>query len=149
MKEKYVEIIKTNKDDSLLDTLHALQDMDGYITSEAIEVLAVEFDTTPAKIYECASFYSMIRLSPVNEVLIQVCRSAPCHVAGSAEVIQALEDELGIRMGESSPDGKYKLEYVECLGQCQDSPCIMINGLLHTGLNPEKSRNLIRKGGEA
>lgn len=147
MKEKYVEIIREYKRESLLDVLHALQEVDGYVTSEAIEELAEEFGSTPARIYESASFYSMIRFAPPSEVTIQICHSAPCHVAGAVEVIHALEDELGIRMGETTSDGKYKLEYVECLGQCQDSPCLLVNGILHTRIDPEKGRELVRKGG--
>ena len=147
MREKYVAIIRTTKQDSLLDSLLALQDADGYVTAEAIEVLAEEFESTPGRIYESASFYSMIRFAPPNAVTIQVCRSAPCHVAGAAEVIRVLEDALGVRMGEATSDGKYKLEFTECLGQCQDSPSLLINGSLHTQINAEKARELVKKGG--
>lgn len=147
MREKYVELISEYKHESLLNALHALQEADGYVTAEAIEVLAEEFCSTPAGIYDSASFYSMIRFAPANTVTIQICQSAPCHVAGAAEVIQALETALGIRMGEATADGRYKLEYTECLGQCQASPSLLINGGLHTGMNAEKVRELIGKGG--
>lgn len=146
MRKKYVEIIRECKQDGLLDALHALQEADGYVTPEAIDVLAEEFECSPARIYDSASFYSMIRFAPLNAVTIQVCRSAPCHVAGAAEVIRALEDSLGIRMGEASSDGKYKLEYTECLGQCQDSPCLLVNGILHAQLNAQKVRELVGRG---
>jgi len=147
VKNKYVELIKACKQESFLDALLALQETDGYVTAEAIEALAEEFGCTPAKIYDSASFYSMIRFAPPSAVTIQICRSAPCHVAGAAEVIQSLEDHLGIRMGEATSNGGYKLEYVECLGQCQASPSLLINGVLHSQLDAEKARELVQKGG--
>lgn len=143
MNLKYVDIIRANKEDGFLDTLHALQVEYDYVTSEAIEVLADEFGATPAKIYESASFYSMIRFAPQKTVTIQICRSAPCHVAGAGEVIKAMENELGIRMGETTSDGKIKLEFVECLGQCQESACLLINGILHTQIDAPKALELI------
>lgn len=146
MRMKYIEIIRKHKQDSFLDTLHALQDIDGYVTPEAMDTLAGEFGSTPAKIYETASFYSMIRFAPQPVTTIQICRSAPCHVAGAGEIIKDLENALGIRMGESTPDGKIKLEYVECLGQCQDSPSVLINGVLHTNTDAGKILELAGKG---
>ncbi len=147
VKENYLEIIKTSRPESLLDVLHVLQNVDGYVTSEAMEVLAGEFGCTPGRIYESASFYSLVRFTPPPEVTIQVCRSAPCHVAGMDKVIQALEDTLGIGMGETTPDNRYKLEYVECLGQCQDSPSLLVNKILYKQMNAEKVRDLVGKGG--
>jgi NADH-quinone oxidoreductase subunit E len=143
VKEKYAGIIKAYRQEGLLDALLALQEADGYVTAEAMEALAEELGSTPARIYDSASFYSMLRFSPPKAVTIQICQSAPCHVAGTAEVIQALEEALGIRMGEATADGKYKLEYTECLGQCQDSPCLLVNGSLHTRMNAEKARELV------
>lgn len=149
MTDKYMEIIETYKSEGLLEVLHALQGAEGYVSSEAIEILARESGSTPAKIYDTASFYSMFRFTQPSGVVIQICRSAPCHVAGSAEVIEALEDELGICMGESTPDGRFKLEYVECLGQCQDSPCLMVNNILHSQVDAGIARELVKKGGKA
>ena len=74
-----------------------------------------------------ASFYSY---SPPGrgQNIIRICESAPCHVAGANEVIAALEQELGIRVGETTSDGKFALEVAECVGQCQDTPVITVNG---------------------
>jgi NADH-quinone oxidoreductase subunit E len=145
--EKYVEVINAHKNESFLDALRALQAVDGYVTSEAIEVLAAEFGRSPASIYSSASFYAMIRFTPPAEVLIQICHNAPCHVAGTAEVVSALEDALNIRMGETTPDGKFQLEYGECIGQCQGSPCLLVNGVLHRQMNAQAARKLVAKEG--
>lgn len=147
MKERYREIISAAGPDTLLDALHAVQEAEGYVSAAALEVLAEEFAATPGRIYDSASFYSMIRLSPPHEVTVQICRSAPCHVAGTLEVIQVLEEALGIRMGEATADGRYKLEYTECFGQCQASPCLLINGSLHREVNAAKALELLGKGG--
>lgn len=146
MNARYSEIIREHQSSSFLDTLHAFQEVDGYITTEAMEALADAYDSTPSRIYETASFYSMIRFTPQPDVTIQICRSAPCHVAGSAAVIEALEKTLGIRMGETTADNSFRLEYVECLGQCQESPALLVNGELHKNLTPETAVALVREG---
>jgi NADH-quinone oxidoreductase subunit E len=70
--------------------------------------------------------------------VIRVCESAPCHVAGADDVIAALEKELGISMGETTEDGKFTLEFAECVGQCQGIPVITINSQPYVNVNPEK-----------
>jgi NADH-quinone oxidoreductase subunit E len=70
--------------------------------------------------------------------VIRICESAPCHVAGAAEVIAALEKELGIKMGETTLDGKFTLELCECVGQCQATPVITVNSKPYGDMTPEK-----------
>jgi NADH-quinone oxidoreductase subunit E len=149
MKPAYKEIILKSKEESgtLLDALHALQVVEGYVTPDAIDVLAEEFNRTSAEIYDSASFYSMFRFTPPCTVTIQVCRSAPCHVAGATEVIKALEASAGVCMDEATADGKYKLEYTECLGQCQSSPSLLVNGVLYTKMDAQKTYALFEKKG--
>lgn len=140
---------KTVKEDGiLLNAMHAAQNQCGYLTEEAITALADTFQLTKAEVVSMVTFYGMFRMAPPPPVCIQLCKSAPCHVAGAGAVIAALETELGIKMGETTADGQYQLAYVECLGQCQASPTLLVNGRLHTGVTPGQVKALLREGVE-
>ncbi len=138
------------KQGGIHDAMLALQEKDGYLTEEAILALAETFDLFPGQVFETASFYSMIRLEPAEGATeISICRGAPCHVAGAMEVVKALENELGITMGHATDDGKFILKYVECQGQCQGSPTLIINGKICTGVTPEAAIEMVKGGGRA
>lgn len=148
MKEKYIEILQNIKEGyGMLDAMHHCQTVDGYLTEEAMEAIAKAYHVSPSHVYDTASFYSMIYLAPVAQVNIQVCRGAACHVKGAAKVIAAVEEKLGIKVGETTVDGKFSFQYTECLGQCQSAPSMLINGKLYTELTPDKVVELISKGG--
>jgi NADH-quinone oxidoreductase subunit E len=148
MNTNYQEVItRAMNDGGLLDAMLALQEKDGYLTGEAVEALAKAFNMFPSEVYDTATFYSMLRFEPPSITEILICRGAPCHVAGSSEVIAAIEKELGIKIGEKSEDGKYAFDYTECLGQCQTATAVLINGKLHTNVTPEEIPVLLRKGG--
>lgn len=147
----YEKIIAGAKEKGgILDAMLAIQSKEGYLTEDAIYALAAAFDMFPSQVYETASFYSMVRLTPVQgRTVISICRGAPCHVAGAPAVIKALEDELGITMGNATEDGKYVLQYMECQGQCQGSPALVVNGSIHTGVTPESALEFVKGGDEA
>jgi len=145
---KYKIAIQSAKEmGGLLDAMRALQNLAGYLTQESIETLAEEFQVSPAEIYDTASFYSMILLTPQSRINIRICRGASCHVAGSAELIQAIEKTLGVQIGNSTEDGKYSFDYTECLGQCQAAPTILVNEKLYTDMTGKKFIELLKKGG--
>ncbi|MFA7078488.1 MAG: NAD(P)H-dependent oxidoreductase subunit E, partial [Syntrophomonas sp.] len=91
----------------------------------------------------CATFYSMFSVKPRNRNVIRICESAPCHVAGAAEVVAALEEELGISMGNSTSDGLFTLEFTECVGQCQATPVITVNGKPYLDVTPAQIAGII------
>lgn len=144
--EKYANVIAGVKSGSgaLLDAIRAAQDLDGYLTEEAMEELARGFDVPVAQVYETASFYSMIRFRPGARNLVEVCKNAPCHVAGAGAVVEALEKGLGVRMGESTPDGKVALRFTECIGQCQSAPSVVVNGKLFQSVNPAQVTDILQ-----
>lgn len=149
MNAEYKEIItRTMEYGGILDVMLALQEKDGYLTPEAVEALAKAFNMFPSEVYDTASFYSMIKLThPEGKTEILICRGAPCHVAGSTEVISAIEKALGIEIGGTTPDGKYSFEFTECIGQCQSSPSVLINGKLYTDMTDTKITDILKKGG--
>ena len=125
----YESIIrKALTDGGLLDALLALQSAEGYVSEDALKTLARHAKVSPAELYDAASFYSMLRFAPPAGTEIRVCRSTACHSADKAAVVAALEAETGLKMGESNES--CALGWVECLGQCQSAPNLLINGKL-------------------
>lgn len=128
---------------SLLEAFLAVQEAEGYLTEAALKAVSEAYAIPMTQIYETASFYSMFRFAPAGKTIIQVCRNAPCHVAGAGDTVAALEQALGITIGETTKDGAFTLEYTECIGQCQASPSLVINGEVHTSVTSDKVAGLL------
>ncbi len=120
----------------VIEAFHALEKELGYLPEEAVIEVARAFKVSAAEAYGVATFYSMFSTEARGRNVIRLCESAPCHVAGAAEVVAVLEKELGIRMGESTPDGTFALEFTECVGQCQATPVITVNGKPYLDVTP-------------
>lgn len=118
------------------------------VTSSSIpaEVAAVVSRVTgipTAELYGYISFYAMISTEPRGKYLIRMCESAPCHVTGAAPVMEAIVKTLGIKPGETSEDGRFTLEYCQCLGLCESSPAILINDTVYKDLTPGRAATLM------
>lgn len=101
---------------------------DGWIPEVAMEEIGRILDMPRIKVFEVATFYTMYNLAPKGRHHIQMCTTTPCWLAGSAEVVTACEKHLGIKMGETTPDGQFTLSEVECLGACVNAPVFQHNG---------------------
>ncbi len=136
----YKAILEKYKDlpGGIIEAFHAIQKEQSYLPEEVIIAAAEVFNIPVKDAYGVATFYSMFSVKPRGKNIIRICESAPCHIAGAAEVVAALENELGIKMGETTPDGKFTLEFTECVGQCQATPVITINGKPYGDVTPEK-----------
>jgi NADH-quinone oxidoreductase subunit E len=136
----YQGIISPYKDipGGIIEAYHALQRKYNYIPEEAITEAARLFNLSKADAYGIATFYSYFKIKKRGRYIIRICRSAPCHIAGASEVIAALENTLGIKMGDTTKDGRFTLEYTECVGQCQATPVITINSQPYFDVNAEK-----------
>jgi NADH-quinone oxidoreductase subunit E len=134
----YKGIIAKYKDvpGGIIEAFHAVQKQFNYLPEEAIVEAAKIFNVPVAEAYGVATFYSYLSVEPRGKNVIRICESAPCHIAGADEVVAALERELGIMMGETTDDGKFTLEYTECVGQCQATPVITVNGKPYAGVSP-------------
>ena len=137
-------IQKALADGGLLDAMLALQNAEGYVSEDGLKALAKHAKVSPAELYDAASFYSMLRFAPPAKKEILVCRGTACHSGGNAELIAALEAATGLKIGESNEE--YRLDWVECLGQCQAAPNLLINGRLYTEVDLKKIPELL--GGE-
>jgi len=127
-----------DKQGGIIEAYHAVQKEFNYLPEEAVIEAASVFGVSEAQAYGVATFYSYLSVKPRGKYIIRMCESAPCHVAGADEVIQAIEKELGIKVGETTADGKFTLELTECIGQCQATPVITVNSEPIFDVTPQK-----------
>jgi NADH-quinone oxidoreductase E subunit len=123
---------------ALIPLLHELQAEAGYLSPEAIEWAAAYLGLSAADVMSVASFYDMLNLEPVGRHLIHVCQNLTCALLGAEALIRHLEARLGIRMGETTPDGRITLKRMECLAACGAGPALQVDGLYHERMTPEK-----------
>ncbi len=95
---------------------------------------AKTFGVTKPQAYGVATFYSYLSTAPRGRFIIRICESAPCHIAGADEIIAAFERELGIKAGETTPDGVFTLELTECVGRCQGTAVVTVNSVPYEGV---------------
>jgi len=96
-----------------------------------------------AKLYGFVSFYAMFSTTPRGKYVVRMCHSAPCHVCGAKGVMEAISKTLGIQPGETTRDGRFSLEYCQCLGVCEFAPAIMVNDTLYRNLTPGRAATLM------
>jgi NADH-quinone oxidoreductase subunit E len=125
---------------AVIGALHAAQHENrGFLTVEIMDAVAAYLDLPPIEVYEVAAFYSMFETRPVGEHSISVCTNISCMLRGSAEIVEHIENKLGIKIGESTPDGKFYLKREEeCLAACCGAPMMMVDHVYHENLTPEK-----------
>lgn len=115
----------------------------GWIPRAAMDEIARIVGVAPMKVYEVATFYSMYNLAPVGKYLLQVCTTTPCWLCGSAKIVEAMEKNLGIHVGDSTADGLFSTMEVECLGACANAPMIQVNDDFYEDLTPETMNSLL------
>ncbi len=133
------------KRSALIPILHAVQAEVGYLSPAAVEWIAAYLGLTPADVMSVASFYDMLHLEPVGKHLIYVCHNLTCSLAGAEPLIRHIEARLGIRAGETTPDGKITVKRMECLAACGEGPAIQVDGEYHGRMTPEKLDVLLEK----
>jgi NADH-quinone oxidoreductase subunit E len=121
---------------AVIAALHAAQhENHGYLTTDTMDAVAAYLDLPPIEVYEVAAFYSMFETKPVGRHSISVCTNISCMLRGSDEILQHIERKLGIRVGESTSDGKFYLKCEEeCLAACCGAPMMMIDHVYHENL---------------
>lgn len=131
---------------ALLPILHLAQaEFDGWLSSEVMDYVASLLNIKPIEVYEVATFYTMYNLKPVGKCLIEVCQTGPCWLRGADDIVEHLEKKLGIKVGETTPDGKFTLKTVECLGSCGTAPMLQCGADYYENLTPEKVDTLLNK----
>jgi len=121
----------------MLAALYIAQEQNGYLNEEAIQQVAKRLGMTPGDVYSTASFYSLFRMKPIGRYVIQVCEGISCYLNDGAErVVEYVTEKLGIKPGETSRDGRFSLETVQCLASCGTSPAMRVNDQLYENLSP-------------
>ncbi|MHB1356853.1 MAG: NADH-quinone oxidoreductase subunit NuoE family protein [Anaerolineae bacterium] len=123
----------------LLTALYVAQEQSGFLSREALDRVAERMSLNPVEVYGTATFYSMYRTHPSGRYVLQVCEGLSCHLAGGAELLaQYLQRRLHLRPGETTPDGLFSLELVECLASCGTSPAMRVNDTLYENLTIDR-----------
>ena len=126
---------------ALLDL--AQRQHDNWLPRAAMDVVADMLEMAPIRVYEIATFYTMFNLKPVGRYLLQICTTTPCWLRGSDEVVAACERKLGIKMRETTPDGRFTMTEVECLGACVNAPVIQVNDDFYEDLDARSTEALL------
>ena len=129
----------------LIPLLQAAQDSYGYIPPLAIEQIAMATGIPASEVYGVITFYSQFRLQPLGRYVIRICKGTACHVQGAEMICRTLEEELGIREGETSEDGLFTFLTVACLGCCSLAPVAMIGEQAYGRLTPQALRSVLRR----
>lgn len=127
------------KRSAVIAALGNVQDANGgWLTTELMDAVAEYLDMEPIEVYEVGSFYTMFEHKPVGRNKISVCTNISCMLCGSDQIVTHLEKKLGIKMGETTPDGRFTLKEVECLAACGGAPMFQIGRQYYEDLTPAK-----------
>ena len=126
------------KRSAVIAALHAVQhENNGFLTTDLMDAVAAYLGLAPIHVYEVASFYSMFETKPVGRHHVSVCTNISCMLRGAQEVVDRVENKLGIKTGESTPDGRiYLKREEECLAACTGAPMMMVDHVFHENLTP-------------
>ena len=106
--------------------------------------LAESLDMPVSDVYGVASFYSFLSTQPLGRNVIKICKSLPCYLKHCQTIIESVAKELGIRPGETTPDGRFSFQLTNCIGLCDRAPAMMINDDAHVDLTPEKISKILK-----
>jgi NADH:ubiquinone oxidoreductase subunit E len=124
--------------EELIPILQETQDQFGFLTADIMEKTVKYLHIPASKAYGVATFYSFLATKPAGQNVIRVCKSLPCCYKNSAMVVKSIENELRIKPGQITRDGKFSLELTNCIGGCDSPPAMLINRDMHNNLTPEK-----------
>ena len=126
--------------------LAAMQDMQhefNYIPEEGLEALAAHLGCPIAQLYAMATFYKALSLTPKGKHIIKICNGTACHIRGASNLQTGLKRELGIDPGQTTDDGQFSVEIVNCLGSCALAPVVLVDGTYHNKLKLEDMAGLV------
>ncbi|MBQ6637298.1 MAG: NAD(P)H-dependent oxidoreductase subunit E [Lachnospiraceae bacterium] len=141
------KVIAENKDEkgALMPIMQKAQDIYGYLPIEVQTIIADEMGIPLEKVYGVATFYAQFALNPKGEYQISVCLGTACYVKGSGDIYAKLEEILGIKGGECTPDRKFSLDACRCVGACGLAPVMTINGEVFGRITPKDVQGILDK----
>jgi NADH-quinone oxidoreductase subunit E len=126
-----------------IQALQAIQEKFGYLSPYAIEKTAAVAGVSPNTVSGVATFYAQFNFTRPARHQIKICQGTACHVCGAAEVFESLERELGISDGQSTPDNKFSLQALRCVGGCALAPVMVIDGTIYGKVTPTKAKEIL------
>ncbi len=128
------------KQSAVISALHMAQESNGgWLTRELMDAVADYLGMPPVSVYEVGTFYSMLELEPVGRNMVSICTNISCMLCGADDIVAHVENKLGIKLGETTPDGRITLKKEEeCLAACVGAPMMAVNGHYYENLTPEK-----------
>lgn len=145
--EALLQVIEDHKGEqgALMPVLQKAQDIYGYLPIEVQKIIALQLDIPLEEVYGVVTFYSQFSLNPKGQYKISVCLGTACYVKGSGDLYDRLQQQLGIKGGECTPDGKYSLEACRCIGACGLAPVLTINEDVYGRLVPDDVASILAK----
>lgn len=128
----------------LLVLLKEVQNKCGYLSEELLAELAKSLNMSLSDVYGVATFYSFLSTKPQGRNVIRICQCLPCFLKNSPSIVESVEKEIGIKPGETTPDGKFSFELTNCIGACDRAPAMMINHDVHSDLTPRKISQILK-----
>lgn len=126
------------KRSAILPLLHLVQNACNYVPEDGMRFIARKLGLNMNDVYETLTFYSMLFTEPIGTYHVQLCRTISCYLCGAPQIREHLEKRLGVKPGQKTPDGRFRLSEVECIGACSAAPAMQINFDFHENLTPEK-----------
>ncbi len=132
-------------EEELIPLLQKVQEEVGYLSENDMNKIAKFLRIPKSKVFGVATFYAQFRFKPKGKNHIMLCRGTACHVKGAPRILEEIENNIGIKEGETSEDMEHSIESVACIGACSLAPCITINDKVHADLTPQKIETLFKK----
>lgn len=130
---------------ALLGALEEIQDKKGVISDQDMQALAERFDIHPVEVYSVATFYAFLSPQKKGKHVIRVSNCISCEMAGNKKIVEAFEKALKIKTGQTTGDGKFRLEMTSCIGMCDQAPAIMVDDKLIGNVTPGSVKKIIRE----
>ena len=130
---------------AIMPALHLAQERYGWLPPEALEEVADALELTPAYCQAVASFYDMYHLEPVGRHMIEVCTNVSCGLVGAQQVLEAFEEALAVKAGETSADGEFTLRTIECLGGCGWAPVVSVDHRYREPVTPDDVAGIVEE----
>lgn len=130
---------------SLMPVLQGIVQEEKYLSEDAMLEVAKALDISAADVFGTASFYTFLGTVPRGKYVIRICKTIACHMAGKDEIIQALEESLKVKLGQTTVDNKFTLLSANCLGWCHKGPVMLVNDEVYPDLTPQKAIEIIEE----
>ncbi len=133
--------------DKLIEIMLDIQERSGFncLSREDIAAISKEMDIPESRVYSVASFYTLLSTEPRGKYIIQLCHDVPCYINGSVNALKVLEEELGVKIGETTKDKIFTLEFTSCLGCCEIAPVMQIGEEVYGNLTSSKIKEVLNE----